>query len=123
MLSPVNLAGDIFLNFVLSAAVEVKALLVLDSDNDLVRKPSDFLGEKLHPNCLHHTTPCPNLVISTPDARCGGGHDWDGLHWQGLPSRHLPTYWWNQVFANFDQQNDANAADKLLPMLMHQLNC
>ena len=68
----VNLAGDIFLNFVLSAAVEVTM--------DLNR--------------------CIVVDWETPkrsDARRGGWHDRDGLHWQGLTPRHLPTHWRSQV--------------------------
>ena len=63
----VNLAGDIFLNFVLSAAVEVTML---------------WTGK---------------YYKKRSDARRGSWHDRDGLHWQGLTPRHLPTHWWSQV--------------------------
>ena len=72
ILFPVNLAGDIFLNFVLSAAVEVLKMFT------------------------RWKQPKPNLILK-PDARCGGWHDRDGVHWQGLTPRHLPTHWWSQV--------------------------
>ena len=69
----VNLAGDIFLNFVLSAAVEV----TMDLNRCIV---VDWEIQK-----------------KTSDARRGGWHDRNGLHWQGLTPRHLPTHRRSQV--------------------------